>query len=789
MSVRRRLLGLPTGVVIAGSTICALVITATASVAAISIIRVWAVLLAVAGVAVALRWGRVRFFVLMVLALRRSRQRPADTVRTDGIRAAVSVAVDARGVPSITAATAADAWFALGFSCGCDRAFQMDLARREPAGRLAELFGPSALEADRLRRRFALADMADTVVIALPAAQRVALDAYSAGVNAAWTQRAVRPFECALLAYDLEPWQPRDCVLVLLRVLETLAGGEETTRMLATMRHCLPADVVDFLTPDVDPFDTSLSGESAPTEAALPLVAVRALMRRHLGANQRTAPVVASAPAVGSNCWAVAGVSGAATLANDTHLPLTMPNSWYRARLQYEDVNVCGVCMPGFPGVIAGSNTHVAWGLTNACLETIGFVGVEPGAGLTEHRETIAVRGQAPVDLIVTRLGAYPVLPEPLLGRQVAVAWTALVSEAVRFNFLDLPRARSSGEAAERLRGLGAPPVNVLCADRNGSIAHVVAGAGDRSRVTLGSSVGRLINANNKVTPDVMGQNYSSGCRARRIADGLSAPGGLRDEAAMAQLQLDTRAALYDFYRNLALPLERAPDLDPPLRRALAAVRQWDGRADPGSRGLVLLMAFRQELASAVLGPLLSPCLIDERFRYQWHNMEAPLRTLLATPRPEVSGDAEATWEPVIASALRHAGVALERGAGLGGAAAQWGHVNRGGIRHPLGALTPALAALFDLGREPMAGCLESIRAAAPGFGATFRMVVRPGAEDRALFAMPGGQSEHPLSRHYDDHHAAWTNGRSVPFLPGPAVAITRLLPSSDGVHLQSYST
>ena len=45
---------------------------------------------------------------------------------------------------------------------------------------------------------------------------------------------------------------------------------------------------------------------------------------------------------------------------------------------------------------------------------------------------------------------------------------------------------------------------------------------------------------------------------------------------------------------------------------------------------------------------------------------------------------------------------------------------------------------------------------------------------------MPAGQSGHPLSPHYGDGHAAWANGETTPFLPGPAVHVLTLVPARE---------
>jgi penicillin amidase len=55
-------------------------------------------------------------------------------------------------------------------------------------------------------------------------------------------------------------------------------------------------------------------------------------------------------------------------------------------------------------------------------------------------------------------------------------------------------------------------------------------------------------------------------------------------------------------------------------------------------------------------------------------------------------------------------------------------------------------------------------------FGASERLVVSPGREERGTFHMPCGQSGHPLSPFYRKGHDDWVEGRPSPLLPGPPV-------------------
>ena len=70
----------------------------------------------------------------------------------------------------------------------------------------------------------------------------------------------------------------------------------------------------------------------------------------------------------GSNAWAVSGEwteSGKPLLANDPHLPFSIPSLWHQIHLKGGELNVSGVTLPGLPGVLIGHNQSIAWGITN----------------------------------------------------------------------------------------------------------------------------------------------------------------------------------------------------------------------------------------------------------------------------------------------------------------------------------------------------------------------------------------------------------------------------------------
>ncbi|MBM3960227.1 MAG: penicillin acylase family protein [SAR202 cluster bacterium] len=65
---------------------------------------------------------------------------------------AVELLRDSWGTPHIFATTETDGFFGLGYAAAEDRLLQMELIRRKAAGRLAEVFGPDWVDADREAR-------------------------------------------------------------------------------------------------------------------------------------------------------------------------------------------------------------------------------------------------------------------------------------------------------------------------------------------------------------------------------------------------------------------------------------------------------------------------------------------------------------------------------------------------------------------------------------------------------------------------------------------------------------
>ena len=79
---------------------------------------------------------------------RRPLPQTSGALRLPGLQGDVEVIRDRWGVPHIYAQDSRDLYFAQGFVHAQDRFFQMEFWRRLGAGRLAEVLGPPAVEAD-----------------------------------------------------------------------------------------------------------------------------------------------------------------------------------------------------------------------------------------------------------------------------------------------------------------------------------------------------------------------------------------------------------------------------------------------------------------------------------------------------------------------------------------------------------------------------------------------------------------------------------------------------------------
>ncbi|WP_432743145.1 penicillin acylase family protein [Methylobacter sp. G7] len=748
------------------------------------------------------------------------------TVKLDRLTAEVRVQTDSHGIPAIEAANRVDAVRTLGYVTARDRLFQMELMRRKSAGRLAEIFGGMALDSDIKARTYGFHREAKAILAKLPPDHRQYLQSYADGVNSYMTDSGKLPFEFTVLGYQPEPWTPEDSLLVVLGMCENLtAWVERGERMLSVMEKTLPEAAMRFLTPDTDFYTEQLQkqAESLRPAQAIPVEALATALADQPA--DKTVPgqlaqlVQQSDFMAGSNAWAVSGKKtgdGRAILANDMHLGISVPNIWYRIELNYGDTHAAGLTLPGTPLLIAGSNRHIAWGVTNLSGDFLDLVRLdinpanpdqyrvgEQWRRFDEYPETIIVKGSAAKQIVVKQTLWGPVANQTLLDQPVAIHWVALDADAMNLNLFDLEQGETLEQAVKIVNSSGGPQLNVLLADDQGRIAWTLMGKipkrfgndglvsrswadgsvgwngyvepGDLPRV-IDPPEGILASANDrrlgKNYPYVIGHQFGNGYRAYRITQQLTQMPKI-GEQAMFNLQLDTESEFYVYYQQLALSIltKEAVARQPELAEARDYLLAWDGRADVDSLGFALLVEFRKQLVEAVFTPLLSASRdADKNFSYSWTYIDTPLQALLNEKPPHALPDAAhyLNWDDFILGQLKH-GVQQVQAQHPGVALMElnWGRLNKVKQAHPFSKALPILSDLLDMPSEALPGCAFCVRAAGPGFGASERLVVSPGHFADAILHMPGGQSGQPLSPYYRDQQNYWLKGLPMPLTAG----------------------
>ena len=769
-----------------------------------------------------------------------------------GVSAPVTVTRDALGIPTIQGRTRQDVARATGFLHAQERFFQMDLNRRRAAGELAALVGRRALPIDRKIRRHRFRAEAISALSQMAPRDRAILEAYTAGVNNGLEAMSAPPFEYLLLRQNPQPWRAEDSLLVVLAMFITLQdpdGAYES--VMATMSDILPPQMFEFMASPGTDWDAPIVGD----EFDMPPVPgpdvfnprARRSAEPHVPLSTRApgdfelrlgswdlALEPAHGEAVGSNNWVVSGrltPDGVPLVANDMHLDVRVPNTWYRAQLEWPDDSapsrnnrIVGVTLPGSPAVVVGSNTFIAWGFTNTYADWGDLVLLELDPRDSSHYRTTAgweqivtfdeiiqVAGEADHHETVSWTIFGPVMGQDHRDRLRAYRWVAHSSQQLAAAVIPLETARTVLDAFAEANGLGTPGQNMVVADRDGHIGWTVYGSIPRREGIDGRlpaswadgtrrwngwlddaeyprvmdpADGRIWTANARVVDGPMlarlgDGGYEVGSRATVIRDRLRA--GQRFTAAdMLDIQLDSRAVFLNRWRDLLLstltPSIAARRADRARFRELVE-RSWDGHASAGSVGYRFTRMFRENVSETVMMFILADCYAaDGSFDHTaLRRREGPLWKLV-TERPAHLLDPQFdSWDELLIQAVDDT---IDRAKEAGDLAERvWSELNVAAYRHPLAASVPLFGRWLNMPAAPVPGDLFTVRLHWGPATSSERMVVSPGREAEGIMHMPTGQSGHPLSPFYANSHDAWVKGAATPLLAGRAEHRLTLIP------------
>jgi penicillin amidase len=689
-----------------------------------------------------------------------------------GLQGELRIERDEHGIPTVQAGSAHDAYFGLGLVHAQDRLWQMETHRRIGAGRMAELFGEPALEADRFLRALGVRRAAAAQWARLPAESRATLTAYTAGVNAVIQQAGqARPPEMLMLGVHPEPWDPIDSLAWSIMMAWDLGANWSTELLRLRLALQMPVPSIQTLLP---PY---------PGERPLATADYAALFRElQLGQPGRATawqrlPEMAppsGVEGVGSNNWVLAGsrtTTGKPMLANDPHLKLSTPALWYFARLEMPGLKLAGATLPGLPAVVLGQNEHIAWGFTNTgpdvqdlYLEQIDPA--DPGryrtpegwAPFETFADVIKVKGQPDAAVTWRRTRHGPVISDAGTGAELlgpatkpayalAMRWTALDADADAIGTaLAMQRATSVAGFFDATRLFVAPMQNMAVADRAGHIGVVSPGriplrrpdndlrglvpapgwdarydwAGwlgtDQTPRETDPARGWIATANQRITapdyPHFITSEWALPYRQQRIEQML---------LARPRHSLDDLAALHADVRSLAVPrllpwLLKARSEHPLAAAALQQLAGFDGQMAADRAAPLIYWAWQRQLARAVFADDVTPAVWERSLATR--SFQDALETVLDRDDAQWCDDRATA---AIETCLQQSGQALTRALddlrtqqGDDVARWQWGRVHQARSEHRPFSRVPLLARLFEL-RTPVGGDTHTVNVSRVG--------------------------------------------------------------------------
>ena len=747
---------------------------------------------------------------LVVAKSGRAHPQVSGRLRVGGIDEVVTITRDRFGIPHVEASSDAGAVFGQGFAQAHDRLFQLELFRRGASGRLAEVFGPRALDADRFARRLALRALTERDLEAASPEARVLLEAFANGVNAAIDSLPVLPPEFAIMNAPPEPWRPEHSLLVgrllMLSFSPNWDAELQRDRLVAALGPERAA-LVDIPYPPDAPTTT---GE-----------AYAGTLERLLGAYQGIE--AAGAPTGGaSNAWALAGAhtrTGAPLLACDPHVRFGVPSLFHVAHIRGGDLDVIGAGVPGVPGVAIGHNRDVAWGMTAGLADVSDsyieeFDPADPERYRTPdgweraraRTERIEVRGGPPIDEMMLETRHGPVVGPALPGEERAIALrsTALEPGETVGPLLDANRARDAAGFEVAIARWPGATFNFVFADRAGAIGYRLAGsiprrvegqglvpqagamspgppkplAADEMPHLTDPAGGVIVSANQAPGGTLeLGEEWMESYRARRITELLAG----RDDHTVAScqaIQADLHNAALVALRDLLLARGVVAD-----EETRAVIGEWDGQVTAASAAAAVMETVYQEaarsLTARVAGTMSDMALgrglggaagEDSRFHYR---LQGRIVAALAAAEPPWC-DGEEDRDRVLRAAMERALAELRERLGDRPVAWRWGALRPSRQPHPLGGV-PGLGKAFGVGPVEMPGDVNTVwqggysvhhgPSAAGGFSPGYRQVIDLANWDRSTFQMPAGNSGIPGHPHYGDCAPEFFEGRQRPLL------------------------
>ena len=583
------------------------------------------------------------------------------------LTAAVTVQYDERGVPHITADNEADLYRAFGYVHAQDRLFQMEMLRRLANGELAEVFGPSLLDTDRLFRTLRLRERAAAMVAAADPGSDAsqALQAYLDGVNQFQASHPA-PMEFDMLGIPKRPFTAQDAAAVSGYLAYSFAAAFKTEPLMTFIRDRLGPQYLSVFDTEGHPEGgiQSLDTPAASVAATPPGSSALALSKQDWAGLSRLAEVSRTAlqstglgEFQGSNAWVISGKrtqSGKPLLAGDPHVGFSVPATWYEAHLSSPEFELYGHFHALNPMALLGHNASFGWSVTLFENDDVDLIAEKTNPANTNQvwhqdqwvslqvkSETIKVKGAAD-DVLRLRSGPHgPIVSDAFQdsygNTPIAMWWAFLETDNPILEALyRLNRADTRAKARDAVQGIHAPGLNILWASAEGDIAWWAAAqlpqrpVGVNPMFILDASKGEAekpgfynfsFNPQEENPPRgyIVSANQQPGGmlpvpgyyllpdRAKRLDDILKDDKRKWTAELATRLQLDVCNDYPKRVLKLLLPMMDRVATDPNDRAFMEPLQKWDGCYEPNSVAASLFSQLSYELAKAVFEDELGP--------------------------------------------------------------------------------------------------------------------------------------------------------------------------------------
>lgn len=418
-------------------------------------------------------------------------------ISVKGVLKPAKIYRDELGVVNIMAEQDQDVFFAVGYAHAQDRLWQLEIQKRTAQGRLSEIFGRASVNNDVWIRTLGLYPAAEQAWEHLDEKAKASLIAYANGINAFLAAGSVLPQEFQLLGIKPEPWTPVDSLAwVKVFALSLSNNMWQEIELLAASQTLKPTQVDTFFPHYPANAPVTVTNQEWFKQSQLSsLYSTKGDLQTRLGIGGKNA---------GSNGWVVSGKlseTGQAILANDPHLALQIPSSWYAVSLNGDRLAVAGMSMVGLPIVVFGKNQDIAWGGTNmmADVQDLFVERINP-ANPAEYQidgqwqkfdtrtEVIHVRREQPefmhralepVEITVRKTKRGPIISDTIdrFEYPISLKWTALKPEDTTYEaFFKLNYAQNWQDFLSALSANVAPTMNVLYIDVHNNIGFLATG-------------------------------------------------------------------------------------------------------------------------------------------------------------------------------------------------------------------------------------------------------------------------------------------------------------------------